>query len=180
MISVRLKENLILSNPQFYVVDTNTIFDLHYGKLLQIAFRLPCKFVITSFIIRELRNPPFHTLSSMGLLVEKLNPDEVKELLEMMGRYEGPSYQDISVLILAKNKNTVLITGDEALRRAAADNSVDCHGTCWLIDYLAHQSLITFSDAIAAYDLIRKNRRNPPFDECKALLTTWRQRQKLE
>jgi hypothetical protein len=116
----------------------------------------------------------------MGLLVEKLNPDEVKEVQEMMGRYEGPSYQDLSVLILAKNKNTVLITGDEALRRAATDNSVDCHGTCWLIDYLAHQSLITFSDAISAYDLIRRNRRNPPFDECRALLATWRQRQKLE
>jgi len=166
--------------PQFYVVDTNTIFDLHFGKLLQIAFRLPCKFVITSFIIHELRNPPFHTLSSMGLLVETLSPEKVTELLGMMERYEGPSYEDISVLVLAKAKNTVLITGDDALRRAAADNSVDCHGTCWLIDYLANQSLISFSEAIAAYDLIRKNRRNPPFDECKALLAQWKQRQKLE
>jgi hypothetical protein len=162
------------------VVDTNTIFDLHYGKLLQITFRLPCKFVITNFIIRELRDPPFHTLSSMGLLVEKLSPSGVVELRDMMGRYEGPSYQDLSVMVLAKARNTVLITGDEALRRAAADNSVDCHGTCWLIDYLANESLITYSEAIAAYDLIRKNRRNPPFDECKALLAGWKQRQKLE
>lgn len=169
-----------MSNPQFYVVDTNTIFDLHYGKLLQITFRLPCKFVITNFIIRELHNPPFHTLSSMGLLVENLSSEGVKELRDMMGRYEGPSYQDISVLVLAKARNTVLITGDEALRRAAADNSVDCHGTCWLIDYLANESLITYSEAISAYELIRKNRRNPPFDECKALLAGWRQRQKLE
>lgn len=166
--------------PQFYVVDTNTIFDLHYGNLLQITFRLPCKFVITTFIIRELKNPPFHTLSTMGLLVEKLSSEGVAELLGMMEKYEGPSYEDISVLVLAKTKNTVLITGDDALRRAAADNSVDCHGTCWLIDYLANQSLITYSQAIAAYDLIRKNRRNPPFDECKALLAGWRQRQKFE
>jgi rRNA-processing protein FCF1 len=162
------------------VVDTNTIFDLHYGKLLQITFRLPCKFLITNLIIHELRHPPFHELSSMGLLVENLNPDEVKELREMMRKYEEPSYEDISVLVLAKARNTVLITGDEALRRAAADNSVDCHGTCWLIDYLASHTLITFSEAIAAYDLIRKNRRNPPFDECKALVVQWRQRQKLE
>lgn len=162
------------------MVDTNTIFDLHYGKLLQITFRLPCKFLITNLIIHELRHPPFHELSSMGLLVENLNPDEVKELREMMRKYEEPSYEDISVLVLAKARNTVLITGDEALRRAAADNSVDCHGTCWLIDYLASHTLITFSEAIAAYDLIRKNRRNPPFDECKALVVQWRQRQKLE
>lgn len=162
------------------MVDTNTIFDLHYGKLLPIAFRLPCKFVITNLIIHELQNPPFHTLSSMGLLVENLKPDEVKELMEMMGRYDEPSYEDISVLVLAKARNTVLITGDEALRKAATDNCVDCHGTCWLIDYLASQTLISFSEAIAAYDLIRKNRRNPPFDECKTLLARWKQRQTLE
>jgi rRNA-processing protein FCF1 len=161
------------------VVDTNTIIDLYCGKLLPIIFRLPCLFVITNLIIHELRNFPFHTLSSMGLRVENLKPDEVKELMEMMGRYEEPSYEDISVLVLAKARNTVLITGDDALRRAAADNSVDCHGTCWLIDYLANQSLISFSEAIAAYDLIRKNRRNPPFDECKALLARWKQRKKL-
>lgn len=97
----------------------------------------------------------------------------------MLGKYEKPSYEDISVLVLAKAKNTILITGDEALRHAAADNSVDCHGTCWLIDYIANQTLISFSEAIAAYDLIRKNRRNPPFEECKALLLQWKQRQKL-
>ena len=174
-----MKENLSLSDPQFYVVDTNTIFDLHYGKLLPIVFQLPCKFVITNFIIHELRNPPFHLLSSMGLLVENLGPDGVKELMGMMGKYERPSYEDISVLVLAKSRNTVLITGDEALRLAAADSHVDCHGTCWLIDYLANQSLISFTQAIAAYDLIRKNRRNPPFDECKSLLAQWKQRQKL-
>jgi hypothetical protein len=162
------------------VVDTNTIFDLHYGKLLQIVFRLPCKFLITNLIIHELRHPPFHELASMGLLVENLKPDEVKELRDMMAKYEEPSYEDLSVLVLAKAKNTVLITGDDALRRAAADNCVDCHGTCWLIDYLANQTLISFSDAIAAYDLIRKNRRNPPFDECKNMLGRWKQRQKLE
>ena len=169
-----------MSNPQFYVVDTNTIFDLHYGKLLPIAFRLPCKFVITNLIIHELQNPPFHTLSSMGLLVENLKPADVKELMDMLEKYEKPSYEDISVLVLAKARNTVLITGDEALRKAATDNGVECHGTCWLIDYLAIQTLISFSGAIAAYDLIRKNRRNPPFDECKALLTQWKQRQKFE
>ena len=89
--------------------------------------------------------------------MENLKPDEVKELMEMLDKYEKPSYEDISVLVLAKARNTVLITGDEALRIAAADNGVDCHGTCWLIDYLANQSLISLAEAIAAYDLIRKN-----------------------
>lgn len=97
-----------------------------------------------------------------------------------MATYSKPSYYDISVLVLAQSKNTVLITGDEALRNAAADNSVDCRGTCWLIDYLANERIITFTEAIAAYNVILKKPRFPPKDECKALLIIWKQRQKLE
>jgi hypothetical protein len=67
-----------------------------------------------------------------------------------------------------------LITGDEALRHAAADNSVNCHRTCWLIDYLANERLIT--EAIAAYNPIVKKPRYPPKDECKNLNPVWKQR----
>ena len=172
--------NRILSAPQYYVLDTNTIIDLHFGKLLHKVFKLPCKFLITDLLREELLNPPFDSLAEMGLLVESLTSEEVSEIYVMGGRYPEPSQYDISVLILARSKNTVLITGDEALRRAAADNSVDCHGTCWLIDYLANERLITYTDAIATYDVILKKRRYPPKDECRDLLSRWKQRQKLE
>jgi hypothetical protein len=127
----------------------------------------------------ELLNPPFDSLAEMGLLVESLTSEEVGEIPVMMEKYPKPSYYDISVLILARSKNTILITGDDALRNAAADNSVDCHGTCWLIDFLASESLITYTEAIATYQVILKKPRYPPKEECKALLTGWKQRQKL-
>jgi len=97
-----------------------------------------------------------------------------------MATFPKPSYYDISVLVLAQSRNTVLITGDEALRSAAADTCVDCRGTCWLIDYLANERIITYTEAIAAYNAMLKKPRFPPKDECKALLTVWKQRQKLE
>jgi hypothetical protein len=172
--------NRILSAQQFYVLDTNTIIDLHFGKLLEKIFQLPCKFVISDLLREELLNPPFDSLAEMGLLVGNLTPEEVGEISVMMGRYLKPSYFDISVLILARDQNTILITGDEALRNAAADNSVECRGTCWLIDYLANEGLITYTEAIAAYNVILKKPRYPPKDECRALLAMWKQRQKLE
>ena len=171
--------NRILSAPQYYVLDTNTIIDLHFGNLLHRIFQLPCKFLITDLLREELLTPPFDSLAELGLLVESLTSEEVGEIPVMMERYPKLSYYDISVLILARSKNTVLITGDESLRNAAADNSVDCHGTCWLIDFLASESLITFTEAIATYQVILKKPRYPPKDECKALLTGWKQRQKL-
>lgn len=172
--------NRILSAQQYYVLDTNTIIDLHFGKLLDKVFQLPCKFLITDLLREELLNPPFDSLAEMGLLVESLTSEEVSEIFVLGGRYPEPSQCDISVLILARSKNTVLITGDEALRNAAADNTVECRGTCWLIDYLANEGLITYTEAIAAYNVILKKPRYPPKDECRALLAMWKQRQKLE
>lgn len=172
--------NRILSALQYYVLDTNTIIDLHFGKLLEKIFRLPCNFLVTDILSEELLNPPFDSLAEMGLGVGTLTEEEVGEIPVMMAKYPEPSLYDISVLILARSRNTVLITGDQALRRAAADNSVDCHGTCWLIDYLADQGLITYAEAIAAYTIIVNKPRYPPKEECKALLVHWRQRQKLE
>lgn len=172
--------NRILSAPQYYVLDTNTIIDLHFGKLLDKIFQLPCKFSVTDSLSDELHNPPFRVLEEMGLIFESLTSEEMGEISPMMGRYPKPSYYDISVLVLARSRHTILITGDEALRNAAADNSVECRGTCWLIDYLANEGLITYTEAIAAYNVILKKPRYPPKDECRALLAMWKQRQKLE
>lgn len=172
--------NRILSAQQYYVLDTNTIIDLHFGKLLDKVFQLPCKFLITDLLREELLNPPFDSLAELGLVVGNLTSEEVGEIPVLMARYPEPSFCDISVLILARSKNTVLITGDQALRNAAADNSVDCHGTCWLIDFLANQGLITYTEAIAAYTVIVNKPRYPPKRECDTLLANWKRRQKLE
>jgi len=168
-----------LSSLRYYVVDTNTIIDLWYGEILEKIFQLPCKFIIPDFIKHEMKNPPFQSLSTMGLLVETLDSGLIPEITQIMERFEKPSYEDISALVLARSRKTILITGDEDLRHAAMEYGVDCLGTCWLIDYLADQSIITYTEAIAAHDRIRKNRRNPPSNECRRLLSQWRQRQRL-
>ena len=162
-----------------YVVDTNTLIDLHFGKRLSDIFTLPCTFIITDFIRREIKFPPFDELSRLGLIVESLNSDEVAELYELLDEYDKPSYQDVSVLVLAKSRNTVLISGDQNLLHVAIQKGVDCHGTCWLLGYLADQSIISYKDAISAYRTMQQNGRNPPRDECKSLLSDWRKRSKM-
>jgi hypothetical protein len=168
-----------LNNLHCYVVDTNTIIDLWYGEILEKIFLLPCRFIIPDLIKHEMRHPPFESLSTMGLVVETLGSELIPEITQIMERFEKPSYEDIAALLLARSRRTILITGDEDLRHLSMEYGVECLGTCWLIDYLANQSIITNKEAIAAYNRIRKSRRNPPFDECKRLLYQWRQRQKL-
>jgi len=169
----------IVSKPQYYVVDTNTIFDLYYGDLLEFVFRLPCTFIISDFIIHELREPPYHQLSTMGLCVEHLDSDGVSEITVLMAEYPKPSYADLSVLVLAKTKKTILITGDKDLRHAAISKGVDCYGTCWLINILAEESIITYTQAIDAYTYILEKLRHPPVEECRRHLTKWKQLKKI-
>lgn len=168
-----------MSASPFYVIDSNAIFDLFFGNVLERIFLLPCKFIVTDLLKIELIHPPFHLLSKMGLLVERLNSDEIKEISDIMAKYPKPSHIDISVLVLAKSKKTILITGDEDLRHAAIAHGVDCYGTCWLIDYLTDQRLITYTEAIEAFDLIRKKPRYPPKDECRYFLSQWKSKRKL-
>ncbi len=115
----------------------------------------------------------------MGLIVESLDSEGVLEIRQLMEEYEKPSYEDISVLVLAKYKKTILITGDANLRHAAISNGVECYGTCWLINILAEESIISYTHAIEAYTRIRKNRRNPPIEECKCTLSKWKQMKKI-
>ena len=141
-----------MRTPPSYVLDTNTILDLYFGEILHEIFELPCTFIVTDLLTIELRDPPFHTLSELGLRVESLNPDEVGEIIEIMAEYPKPSHQDISVMLLARSRRTILITGDVDLRHVAMVKDVDCYGTCWLIDYLTNQHIITFTEAIEAYE----------------------------
>ena len=93
----RLKVNLTQDNPQQYVIDTNTLIDLHCGQLFPFIFQLSCVFIVSDFIVYELRYLPFQTLLTMGLVVESLSSEEIVEISSMMGRYEKPSYADLSV-----------------------------------------------------------------------------------
>lgn len=115
----------------------------------------------------------------MGIIIESLNGAEVAEISEILEEYDKPSYEDVSVLILARSRNTVLISGDENLRHVAVQLGIVCHGTCWLLDYLANQSIIAYKDAISAYKRMQQNGRNPPKEECKSLIAQWKKKSKM-
>lgn len=172
--------NPILNAPQYYVLDTNTIIDLYFGRILPKIFELPCRFSVTDFLASEFHEPPYNVLDELGLQFESLSSEEVAEISPIREQYPKTSFYDVSVLILARSRNTVLITGDRALRIAAENNGVDCRGTCWLIDYLAREGLVSYTEAIEAYKVMKEEYQHPTWEECQALLNEWRKRQKLE
>ncbi len=157
-----------------YVIDTNAIIDLHKADLITNLFLLPCRFVVSDFVQKELLHPPFAALVDMGLSVQSLSSDSVQELMDLIDRYPHPSYADLSVLLLAKNLHRPLLTGDQALIHVAVAHGVEWRGTCWLLDYMVNSRVITPEMAIGAWQRMRSHGRNPPRDECQQTIIQWK------
>ncbi|RQD81850.1 MAG: hypothetical protein D5R99_00885 [Methanocalculus sp. MSAO_Arc1] len=167
-------ETLRVTARQLYVIDTNAIIDLNEADLISDLFQLPCSFVVSDFVQKELLHPPFTALLDLGLSVLSLSPDSVRELMGLIDRYPQPSYADLSVMVLAKQVKRPLLTGDRALIHVAVAQGVEWCGTCWLLDYMVNSGVITPERAITALQRMRLRKRNPPQDECRQLVMQWK------
>lgn len=165
--------------PPLYVIDTNAIIDLLEADLIADLFLLPCRFVVSDFVQKELLHPPFTTLVDLGLSVQSLSQDSVHELMDLIDRYPHPSYADLSVLVLAKQVKRPLLTGDRALIHVAVAHGVEWCGTCWLLDYMVNSRVITPEKAISSLQKMRLQKRNPPQDECRQTILQWKKYQGL-
>jgi hypothetical protein len=157
-----------------YVIDTNAIIDLREAGLITDLFHLPCRFVVSDFVQKELLHPPFAALVDLGLSVQSLSADSVQELMGLIDKYPQPSYADLSVLVLAKQVKRPLLTGDRALIHVAVAQGVEWCGTCWLLDYMVNSRVITPERAISSLQKMRLQKRNPPQDECRQTILQWK------
>lgn len=138
------------------VSDTSVLVDLERGSLLGAAFRLPFRFAVPDLLYeRELKNYGGEELIELGLAVEELDGDSVRRALAYRQRAPVLSLPDCFALELARTRAWILLSGDAALRRSAAEEGVECHGLLWLLDQIQdaatasiqelHESLITIS-----------------------------------
>ena len=67
-----------------------------------------------------------------------------------------------ALLVLAKQEQCPLLTGDKNLRKAAESEQVEVHGTLWVVNGLLQHQLITPDSARVAYQKMKaKGRRLP-------------------
>jgi predicted nucleic acid-binding protein len=97
------------------VTDTNIWIDLYRGGLAENAFKQPLELVAPDVIIEELKEPDGDLLISSGLRVQELSGSQVLTVLDFAERYARPSREDLFALVLARDFNAVLLTGDASL-----------------------------------------------------------------
>ena len=130
-------------SPSTFVTDSNIWIDLHHGGVTTEVFGLPYRFVTTDLIYEELLQPAGSDLALLGLEKHALNPDLIREMLEMVRLYPRPSRIDISGLVLARHLKLPLLSGDEILRSAAGPGGIRQHGTLFLLDKMVAHGIIT-------------------------------------
>ena len=154
------------------VTDANVWRDLHVGQVLASAFELKATFVVTDLMFAELYIPPGSMLQTWGLQIVSLDGEELEEVIELGGRYPRPSRQDLSGLFLAES---ILLTGDGALRAAAENAEVEVHGTLWVMDQLVDSETIAPREGARALQLMADHpKRRLPMKELQKRVRKWR------
>ena len=143
--------NLSRNSMQFISSDTNVWIDFFTIQQLDMPFRLPYKYIMSQDAINdEFISPPDlgHQLISHGLIPIEITIEEFF-LAEHYGNlYKKLSIYDRIALAIAKCRQIMLLTGDNALRKAARDENVQVIGTLGILDRLWQQKLITSSELI--------------------------------
>jgi hypothetical protein len=97
---------------------------LEEGELLDELFQLPYQFSVPDILFSEELEYQHAHLLERGLILSELNSGSMLYVLDLTARVSGPSRNDCFALALAKQENCPLLSGDQALRKAAEQEAV--------------------------------------------------------
>ena len=157
------------------VTDANIWIDLYVGGVLVQAFDLDIEWVTTDLAIEESKDDPkASVLVGLGLQVLSLPGEAVMEIPDLSRLYPGPSPEDLSLFILARDADVVLVTGDGALRKAAEAEGIEVHGVLWVLDLMAEAEAISSQQAGDALTAMLAGGARLPKGEVDRRLRRWR------
>jgi len=137
---------------------------------LEKALRLPQELIAPDVVIEELHTPDGEDLVDLGLRVMELSGSQVLMVLDLAERYARPSRQDLFALVLSREIEAILLTGDGSLREAAEREGVQVHGTIWLLDQMVEHEIIDKQERAASLKLMVESGSRLPWEEIKARL----------
>lgn len=140
--------------------DTNVWIDFVTINRIALPFRLPYTYLMNQDAFdEELLSPPDfkEQLLSAGLVSTELTDAEFFLAEEYGLRYRKLSTHDRIALAIAKQRNITLLTGDQALRKAANAEGVSLIGTIGILDQLHNRELITTTEYVDCLKALQSN-----------------------
>lgn len=125
------------------VNDASAIFDLRKVGLLHPFLTLPYRFVIPLTVryneLLDVDDAEWARLEEAGLEVFDVPPEGVRSVEALRAHHSLLSTNDCMCLVTARDffTDSLVLTGDGQMRRAAERLSIRVHGVLWAIDQLA-------------------------------------------
>ncbi len=151
---------------KFISSDTNIWLDFETISQTDLPFRLPYTYIMyREALLEEVISPPelMGDLKKLGLESVELTTEEFFFAADCVEKYVRISRYDSIALAIAKCREIPLLTGDNALRKAALAEGVEVIGTIGILDKLYNGSYITqmeYRNCLEAF-LEHKERRLP-------------------
>jgi predicted nucleic acid-binding protein len=123
------------------VNDASCLIDLKKGELLHVLLRLPYRFIVPLPIREEelldFTAQEWRMLEDGGLATYDLPGEEVARVFALKREHSRLSANDCFALVTTTcQENSILLTGDNLLRKVATARAVRVHGVLWIIDEL--------------------------------------------
>ena len=152
------------------VGDANIFIDMDVGGLIRPMFRLEDVFATPDVLYREELKERHAELPALGLRIESLTGAEIAEVERLSSTYPDPSFHDLLALGLAKGRHWPLLSGDRWLRKAALKESVEIHGTIWILERMIKCKVLSVERARTALGLMRSGGRRLPWAQADEML----------
>ncbi len=160
------------------IKDANVLIDMEVAELFDLWFQLGHETMTTDLIDAELRKGRHQRaldyIKAGHIKVEPCSPDFLSDALGLMKEIGGGlSIQDGSVLLLAMQRDAMLLSGDKPLRIAANARQIEVHGTLWIFDQLVESRLMRKAIAAQKLSHLFESDRYLPAQACSERIRKW-------
>jgi len=148
------------------ISDSCVLIDLIEGGLIDQLFQLADEIATPAALYIEELEESCPELPGKGLvLLDYEGEDWFAAIQDFKKRYRGPSDMDLLALLIARQKNCPLVTGDKKLRKAAENEKVAVRGTLALVEAMVVEEILSVEAAESAYEKMRKADSRLPWDQ---------------
>jgi predicted nucleic acid-binding protein len=152
------------------VSDANVFIDFEVAGLSAELFRLPHEIVVPDVLYEQELSERHAHLIEHGLKKISLDGEQVAIAYELRRKYKGAGTNDLFALVLAKNLNCPLVTGDRSLRQAAEAEGLKLMGTLTLMEHLYVVGVLDLVAIQSAYEKMKVAGRRLPEKEIASQL----------
>jgi len=160
------------------VKDANILIDFANGSLFACWFQLGYETWTTDLVLSQVQyeeqwNKVDPHVRSGALKIRKTTEKLFKQILAEPSLYKlGP--EDTSTLLLARELDGMLLTGDRRLRKEGEIQETEVHGVLWVLDTLVKESILRADIAIEKLNVIIDQGALLPSKYCESLLEKWK------